>query len=393
MQYKVIILTLLLVMGLGLKSPVQALTPTAIPGTPILMLIGTGSEGDLWEWAGPDEPLKQLTNWKYNFAPVVSPDGKYVAYLSVPTIGQNSCSGWPPFNIWVIEIATGQAQRIADQPSNATYCIMGATNSFIRRPVPAWSPDSKALAWGEESPESWTNQDKPVMFRLVIYDMVEHRQRIVLPQIMGNQDITFGQPVDWSPVGISASAFWSAFDDQRYTLTVYDTNGKVLYTRDTYHGGCPNLEYLSARWVKVKNKDFVYTCDYNKQYLIDPVSNREIETVGQLEMFQPNTPEGLSVYHIESDDLDKWHIALAGKTVKDIILASHTLLTSFDVITLSPDGQQVAYITNSNTIDESGDHLTIFSAQGDVYTTTLTLPQHQTVNWIGWGAKIWRVRE
>src|SRR5260221_12704785 len=109
------ILSLLLVLFVKPTSPSQAQQKPA----PLIF----SSAGDLWSITGPNDTPRQLTTWGFNDNPILSPDDQQVAYTSKATIFVNvwkKTGGFGgsdfPTNIWVMDIATGDAVRIADQP-------------------------------------------------------------------------------------------------------------------------------------------------------------------------------------------------------------------------------------------------------------------------------------
>ena len=105
--------------------------------------------GDLWKFNLADDSAAQLTHWGYNGGPIMSPDGRTLAYLSTSPefIAQYNTgiaaqsAGSAPANIWVMDIATENLTLIADQS--------GASMGGFLRSLPAWSPDSRKLAWLE----------------------------------------------------------------------------------------------------------------------------------------------------------------------------------------------------------------------------------------------------
>lgn len=133
--------------GLLVAAPGSAQTDSA----PIIFL----HEGDLYSYRLGDAEPFQETHWGYNQNPVLSPDGRYVAYNSIPeeVIDLNTAGVYPlhlmdrqpPTNIWVMEIATREFQRVAFQPQP-----IGDQSDFLLRSRPAWSPDSQQLAWLEK---------------------------------------------------------------------------------------------------------------------------------------------------------------------------------------------------------------------------------------------------
>src|SRR5262245_55698595 len=92
------------------------------PNAPLLVL----SAGDLWTWTAKQGKLARRTNWGYNNVPVISPDGKQVAYKSTANVAVEAikksgpvAGGELPSNIWVMDIASANAVRVADQPPDA----------------------------------------------------------------------------------------------------------------------------------------------------------------------------------------------------------------------------------------------------------------------------------
>lgn len=108
--------------------------------------------GDLWKFNIENNTATQLTEWGYNGGPILSPDGRKIAYLStasevVDAINSGQppqFAGSPPSNIWVMDVATETFTRIADQSGSGEVGYL--------RSVPAWSPDSSKLIWSELNP-------------------------------------------------------------------------------------------------------------------------------------------------------------------------------------------------------------------------------------------------
>jgi hypothetical protein len=136
--------------------------------TPFIYLM----EGDLFSYSG-GEPFRE-TNWGHNHEPILSPDGRYIAYGSLPerlveldAAGEYMIDYWmhPPTNIWVMEIATREFTRIAEQPAQPEVIDGELRYSFSKRSNPVWSPDARKIAWLEV-----TAYDEAGM-TLVSYDM------------------------------------------------------------------------------------------------------------------------------------------------------------------------------------------------------------------------------
>ena len=85
-------------------------------------------------WAVPTDasaPARPLTSGSRDSAPVFSPDGRWLAYLSAEPGGRPQ--------VHLLPTAGGAARRLTDQPLGAG--------------TPVWSPDSRRLAWVARVPE------------------------------------------------------------------------------------------------------------------------------------------------------------------------------------------------------------------------------------------------
>lgn len=153
--------------------------------------------GDLYSFTPGDAAAVQETTWGFNDIPILSPNGQYVAYLSLPQFmvellaadDPNALMAGGIKNVWFWNLATGEFTRIATQPDGAS-----AFNG-IYRSRPAWSPDSTEIAWVEMQVTEST-----VHSQLVIYTLASGTTRVALDSIsIGFQDAGFVLPdtLDW----------------------------------------------------------------------------------------------------------------------------------------------------------------------------------------------------
>lgn len=384
MKFRTLLLSGLL-LCLTMSNPVQAQQKRA----PLLMLIGSNHYGDLWAWSGQNNPLKQLTNWHYNIFPSLSPDGKFVAYDSVPQFAITpECNGWRPFNIWLLEISTGNAIRIADQPPKASYCGSDAF-SFIRRPRPAWSPDSKFLAWGESYIYSGTSGNGHIPYRLVVYDVAKRSQRIVVADLPGDQQITNGQPVDWGERGITDAANSATDEPIRTTVYTYDADGKHLFTKAFDDTSPCLLGGVASRWVKNGTDTVLAVCINYQTILLDPTSGKQTELSADFELYNPDVPDALSLILTAGENGGaQWRVAVPGQSDHEIDAVSATMYMTadaLDTVAISSDGQQVAYVGK--------DGLYVYDRNGEITKIPVSLEKDQELIWLGWGHMAWRIRQ
>ncbi|MEO0561250.1 MAG: hypothetical protein AAF125_04005, partial [Chloroflexota bacterium] len=169
----------------------------------------TNIDGDLWEWDGANTP-KQLTSYGWNGLPVQSPDGRQVAYLSVPSVITSDGdafvgAGGMPQNIWVLDRDSASFERVADD-----------TNGLRYRGQPTWSPDSTQLAWTELS-----EGDDMSAARVMVYDLTTRTTRTLISGYdLGLMDGgLFMPPLSWGAAGLARL---------RYTVILGPSVGDIL---------------------------------------------------------------------------------------------------------------------------------------------------------------------
>lgn len=138
--------------GLALALTVLLNPPGAAAATVTSAATVTVRDGDLY-LNTPQRALR-LTTYGRNSDPVVSPDGQWVLFLSLPqwVVG----GGYLPTNVWVMNLRTRVARRLADQPAQATQ-----DGPFICRDLLVWSGDSRRVAWLEWRVTSSPDHTRP----------------------------------------------------------------------------------------------------------------------------------------------------------------------------------------------------------------------------------------
>ncbi len=113
-------------------------TATSTPRTPRLaserVLVPFVYGGDIWLSDVHDSGLQHLTETGHDSAPVLSPNGLLLAYLSVPTAQIGTAP--TPQDIWLMDVTNGTKTQFTSNPA-------------LRSPV-SWSPDGSKLAYVEE---------------------------------------------------------------------------------------------------------------------------------------------------------------------------------------------------------------------------------------------------
>lgn len=133
--------------AIGIATLVVALVVAAIVGVDSLSRPGSEHElpGESRDVESPGRPLPLTSMEGYEWAPALSPDGRYVAFVSSPS-GQFSVS-----NIFVMAVGSAMPVPLT-------------TDSGVSNKAPAWSPDGTRLAFGRaREPEVTDIVIKPVL--------------------------------------------------------------------------------------------------------------------------------------------------------------------------------------------------------------------------------------
>ncbi len=368
----VVCLVALLALPLSTGGPARAADATP----PLILIVN----GDLWAWTGASNPLKQLTTWGYNSDPVISPNGKYVAYKSLPQFAVDDLkinggrSGVAPANLWALDLATGAGTRIADQPPDAAFAGAGKDEKYTSRPRPAWSPDSKFLAWGEMI---GAKKDASGAFagnweQLIVYDWAKKTGRVVVKDLPGYQGLTDGTSVDWGAGGLLFLTPQGAPNTDADTVYIYSPEGKQLARYALSGDDCP---CYSAHWIEDEAKalilverDETATPPY---LLLDPATGKKVTSTARLERYSLSAPDGVYLSRIG----EAWFAAEPGKPALEL-----TGLAGPEGVSISPDGKQLGFTRQSRIFVFSG---------GLVKEAALGAGKSPTD--LAWGAVGWRL--
>lgn len=318
--------------------------------------------GDLFSIAPGEAAPVQQTAWGYNYSPVLSTNGQYVAYLSVAsfmvdlmnageyTAGTN---GSDPANIWLWELATGEFTRIADQPATADEWTEG-----VFRSRPAWSPDGTQLAWVE----FFLDGSSPS--QLVVYDVPTGTLDTWATEISsGFQDVIFYVPdqLGWgNALAWTTITFGLGPDGSKggWVVDLFDLNGfrrrdEIVYVDDA------TLSLASVQWV-LHNGAWVVGLRFDGDLwqILDPV------TGARQQLVNPPALEALSGNSIRLIPVgEQWS---AEWTTGGTPFLSDPL-EEYN-IALSPDGLQVALATGPDLFlwEDGGMGSRLLTADNDI---------------------------
>ena len=174
--------------------------------------IYTYQNGDLWKYSLNAGTAMPLTQSGYNGGPVLSPDGRSIAFLeAAPSFVSDfnagvvrRTAGTPPADIWILDISAQSLTKIADQS--------GASSAGYLRSAPAWSPDSRQLAWLQIDPQVQTLEGAS----LQVYSLVTGATASIADDVsLGYQESDIRVPgLRWGAGGIARMLFVFLYGNQ-----------------------------------------------------------------------------------------------------------------------------------------------------------------------------------
>ncbi len=377
-------LSFLIIMLLLLN--VSAVSAAAKP-TPVPLFItldnGSTQNGDVYAWRNPGISRKSTTGYASN--PMISPDGQWLAYTSVPSFfirqRPKADQHTPPEDIFLLNIATNKTIPIASQLPKAS--LKDGQVIYTLRSTPSWSPDGSELAWTEITTNqvAGTNTDLQTE-QLVVYDIQAKSTRVIVKQLPDHNFVSDNpelSAVSWGAGGIAVGVIPP--DVIAVVIYVYDANGRLL----CQSGQVTAQSFIISQLIWIKDGDKDYVSSVGGGAKIDPLTGEILDMVGVPEMYNPSAPDG---YHISySDDSGgegntNWQVTLNGRVVR--VLDSVRIATIWDAV-ISPDGKYIVYI---DYVGQGGIGTAVYFKGSDVVVPIRTpRPGIQ----IAWSAPAWRV--
>lgn len=317
-----IIILVLAVVALG-TLPGLATAQTQSSADPIIMV----TNGDLWSWSGPDQPMEQLTSWGMNERLALSPDGTHVAYWSGATVFvdwlktlEGGAGGFdPPGNIWMLHIPSGETYRVADQPAGAIFTGPNDDDPglYALRKRPIWSPDGQQLAWIEIIVDNHepTGEVPAGTVQLVIYDLASGTTRILHSFVVANgayrvDQIVFN--VAWGAPGIFMKARVPESGISTNEFRIYNPQDE-FFLDVALADDAPEWLY-SADWIDDAGEHLADVWHPSTRRWLDWHTGR-IEVIPEtLELVSAITPEAA---RFTFDD-DTWHLTFPGQAAIDL---------------------------------------------------------------------------
>jgi hypothetical protein len=340
---------------------------------PVILLLTSqkGSLGDIYTWNIASQSLKQLTAWGYNFAPRVSPDGKWLVYRSMSQAAVSAMTQEQAMNvntlanIWLLNPYTEEAIRIADQPQNATF----ASGDLISRQEPVWSPDGTSIAWIESDVHGK---------RVAIYTLSSKSTTTFLLNLPpgccegATPTLYFGR----SGIAITNQEGTPTHTDE--VIYVFDTLGQQL----AKIAPSENFSIHAMGWITDGNNEYLGGHDMNGVLtVVDALGNTQLITPqGYPEMYNPNAPDGLSAYSVKYPN--QWALTNQEQKfaeINDIWAASD--------ISIAPDGQGIVYQQKVEGANVPGGKVFAYLINGQ---TIPIIPQLRVLA-VTWGATAWRI--
>jgi hypothetical protein len=364
--------------------------------SPLLLTV----RGDIY--AAQNGSLEQRTTWGRNEAPILAPNGAKIAYKSTAALvvdaekrfGVPGMQGELPSNIWILDVATNQGKRVADQPPDASIFNPNVPDYYLIRSDPSWSPDGSALAWTELV----MHGGNPASNRLVTYTLATGQTSTLvelLPMGAFYEGAT-SAPVRWGPGGLAVAKLDVVMDAQaglsvNAIYYIYSDGGKLLVTSETVP-----VNYIDFAWITDDTTPYLiaaYTpypsIDGLAMTLIDTATGKMLPLTGLPELYSLTTPNGITLRPPLADGTSVpvagWELRrgeMVVGTVNDLNKPDSYRFSFGQKFAISPDGATIAFI------DAKGG-VVINSGNAETGLVGVT----DAVRGLAWGPIGWRIAQ
>lgn len=155
-------------------------------------LVAVALRGDIYVVPANGSAPRRLTRYGYNSAPLLSPDGSHVAYLSASPRSTDRFGRPTTHGVWVVPV-TGR-------PDGSSAYKLTVTNPRVDRGGLSWSPDSQRLAYSESGDAGSNGRDNDV-----VVANVNDSSRVTMlrlgPSYKDAAPSAISSPIAWSPDG------------------------------------------------------------------------------------------------------------------------------------------------------------------------------------------------
>jgi hypothetical protein len=358
---------------------------------PLYLGINNGTNqswGDLWVY--DTNGAVQRTRYGYNGVPILSHDGTKVAYTSLPefvTKDYNETEGgYLPYNIWIQEVATGKAERIADQPEDASRDR--ETPRLILRSEPSWSPSGRQLAWTEIEVDAENDMNTDLKTeRLVVFDLESKTRRVIVDELPAHRftDITpIMSEVSWGLPGIAVLTHVNNVQKFPEMVTVFTPQGEQIAQSEQFE----NSGFQFSQMIWIEDQGVFYLTNITGDIFLNPATGDQVMFYGfsaTPELYSTLNPNGVTLYYGDKtagEGNPVWLIAYKGEVKAE--MAAEGRYYYLSGIAISSDGERAAYIVYPGQGTEGGLYIYRNGAKARL--------SYSGVQGVAWGPVAWRLR-
>ena len=288
--------------------------------------------GDLYKVTSFDAAPVALTTNGTISRPVLAPDELHIAYKAAAAVGMEAldrvdANGYIadidlPGDIYLLDRADDTPLKIAGQPVDASLLVSGTLDNATIRSTPVWSPDGAYIAWTEYAyPDG-----QPA---LKVYNMATTATTTLIDAIPASTVQGASPALRWGSGGIAVNASTDAAGEQDYLL--YDASGTLL-SRPRL-AAVPDDQVVDFAWIEgIDQLGILYQS--SGWILIDPATGiaQAARTIPQITTAAPDS----RTLRFGADATEGFFWEVVGTNA--------AATGSPAQVTLSPDGQQIAFI-------------------------------------------------